>query len=69
MLNMLISRWSLSHVLFQQNQPVGSESDDDIPQLSAHTLAALQEFYAKEKQRQESEASQENQEISEDWVC
>lgn len=51
----------------KQNQPVGSESDDDIPQLSAHTLAALQEFYAKEKQRQESEVSQENQEISEDW--
>ena len=36
------------------------EEDDDVPQLSAETLKALQEFYA------ESQASLEN--LKEDWV-
>lgn len=54
----------------QKNRQVGqneSDSDDDIPQLSAHTLEALQEFYTKEQQRLETEASQENKDIDEDW--
>lgn len=46
-----------------------NDSDNDIPQLSAHTLAALQEFYDEEKHRQETTASQENHEVDEDWVC
>ncbi|PFX31229.1 EEF1A lysine methyltransferase 1-like [Stylophora pistillata] len=54
----------------QKNRPVGqneSDSDDDIPQLSAHTLDALQEFYTNEQQRLETEVSQENKDIDEDW--
>lgn len=55
---------------FKQNQPVESDndSDDDIPQLSAQTLAALQGFYDEQKQREVS-ASEENDAIDEDWVC
>lgn len=30
-----------------------SDSDDDIPQLSSTSLAALQEFYAEKKEREE----------------
>ncbi len=36
------------------------DDDDEVPQLSAETLKALQEFYA------ESQASLEN--LKEDWV-
>ena len=44
-----------------------SESDDDdIPQLSAHALAALQDFYDEQKIL----ALEENTlKIDEDWVC
>ena len=47
--------------------------EDDTPQLSAHTLAALQEFYAEQQQEQQKlfEAQQgniKNLELSEDWV-
>ncbi|KAJ7394395.1 EEF1A lysine methyltransferase 1 [Desmophyllum pertusum] len=51
-----------------KNQPVESDndSDDDIPQLSAQTLAALQGFYDEQKQREVS-ASEENDAIDEDW--
>ena len=68
----VLNMWCLSLFEFQKNRPVGqneSDSDDDIPQLSAHTLEALQEFYTKEQQRLETEASQENKDIDEDWVC
>lgn len=50
-----------------------SDSDDDVPQLSAETLAALQEFYAE----QMNEAGQEQAVLTdkytvgaleEDWV-
>lgn len=41
-------------------QKIADESDDDVPQLSADTLKALQEFYA------ENENSAED--IDEDWV-
>ena len=40
--------------------------DDDIPQLSAHALAALQDFYDEQK----TFALEENTfKIDEDWVC
>ncbi len=41
------------------------DSDDDQPQLSAHALAALQEFYA-EQAAQNDNTSQEMP--KEDWV-
>ena len=44
------------------------DSDDDLPQLSAHALAALQEFYNEEKQKQEKVASEGNTDVEEDWV-
>lgn len=36
------------------------DDDDDVPQLSAETLKALQEFYAENKNK--------DNEIDEDWV-
>lgn len=48
-----------------------SDSDDDVPSLSAHTLAALQEFYAENLNLQNSEPEPEKQfsvgAIKEDW--
>ena len=38
-----------------------SDSDDDMPQLSAQALAALQEFYAEQQETDENEQK-------EDWV-
>lgn len=46
--------------------------EDDVPQLSAHALAALQEFYAERIQAMgSSETTQDpskQQTIEEDWV-
>ena len=42
--------------------------DDDIPQLSAHALAALQEFYHEEKQKQEKASFEGNTNVEENWV-
>lgn len=49
------------------------DDDDDIPQLSSHTLAALQEFYLEQQEREGMKTSQGfNQysigSIEEDWV-
>lgn len=49
------------------------DDDDDVPQLSSHTLAALQEFYLEQQQREGMKTSQGfNQysvgSIEEDWV-
>ena len=48
-----------------------SESEDDAPQLSAHTLAALQEFYAEQLQAErtcESAEDPSKARVEEDWV-
>lgn len=49
------------------------DDDDDIPQLSSHTLAALQEFYLEQQQREGMKNSQGFNHysigsIEEDWV-
>lgn len=46
--------------------------DDEVPQLSAHTLAALQEFYTEQSQQQQKlidaqEGQVKDVELSEDW--
>ena len=45
------------------------DEDSDVPQLSEHALAALQEFYAEQKHKKEQLTSEGNTEIDEDWVC
>ena len=55
---------------------MSDSSGDEAPQLSAHALAALQEFYAEQsdKAQEEEEAMQSGQAaaktgvIQEDWV-
>ena len=54
---------------------MSDSSDDEAPQLSAHALAALQEFYAEQadKAQEEQEAMEAGQAaktgiIQEDWV-
>jgi len=59
------SLWAMSRKM--------DDDDDDIPQLSSHTLAALQEFYLEQQQREGMKTSQGfNQysvgSIEEDWV-
>lgn len=55
---------------------INNDSDDDVPQLSAETFLALQEFYNEEEQRsaiqlEVSQIAQSDADIdmSEDWVC
>lgn len=49
-----------------------SDSDDDVPTLSAHTLAALQEFYKETKVVTDHSAAPTDQfavgAVEEDWV-
>ena len=53
-----------------------SDNEDDIPQLSAESLTALQEFYEEQAQKEEKlrsildggENSVQNINIDEDWV-
>ncbi|XP_018427516.1 PREDICTED: protein-lysine N-methyltransferase N6AMT2 [Nanorana parkeri] len=50
----------------------GSDDDDDVSQLSVHTLAALQEFYAEQEQRESLKVGPEYDQFSvgaveEDW--
>ena len=49
-----------------------SDSDDDVPTLSAHTLAALQEFYNETKTAQDHGTTPSDQftvgAVEEDWV-
>ena len=51
-----------------------SDSDEDSPQLSAHTLAALQEFYTEQKEQEDRlQTAQESGDVKnialgEDWV-
>ena len=52
---------------FKNHLDKNSDNGDDLPQLSAHTLTALQEFYS-EKERQEKEATEGNTDIDENWV-
>lgn len=50
------------------------DSDDEVPQLSAHALAALQEFYAERLQTaskntdQDESGDKERVDVEEDWV-
>ncbi|XP_068754953.1 EEF1A lysine methyltransferase 1-like isoform X1 [Montipora capricornis] len=53
--------------LIGQSNADDNDDSDDIPQLSAHTLAALQEFYNEEKEKQEKEASGGNIDMEENW--
>ena len=43
------------------------DSDDDTPQLSAHALQALQEFYAEHAARNEDDGTTKDM-PTEDWV-
>ena len=49
------------HIFISEFSSNMSDSDDDTPQLSAHALAALKEFYAEQQQTDENEQK-------EDWV-
>ncbi|XP_033634997.1 EEF1A lysine methyltransferase 1-like [Asterias rubens] len=44
-----------------------SDSDDEVPQLSAETMAALQEFYSSQAKTQSSESESQGSNISENW--
>ena len=52
---------------------IDAESEDDIPQLSAQSLAALQEFYADQAKLLDQRSPTETGDLlnmpDEDWVC
>ncbi|XP_023408880.1 EEF1A lysine methyltransferase 1 isoform X2 [Loxodonta africana] len=60
---------------YRQFCEMSNSNDDDIPQLSSHTLAALQEFYAEQQQRTDSGGNdkysigiiEENWQLSQFW--
>lgn len=50
-----------------------NDSDDDVPQLSSEALAALQEFYIEQQQKEEIKIKEESSNycigsIEENWV-
>lgn len=45
-----------------------NSDDDDIPQLSAHACAALQEFFHEEMQKHEKESFEGNTNVEENWA-
>lgn len=50
---------------------MSDSDDDDVPQLSSHALAALQEFYAEQKQHPDPNGDDKYNigVIEENWVC
>lgn len=50
---------------------MSDSDDDDVPQLSSHTVAALQEFYAEQKQHPDPSGDDKYiiGVIEENWVC
>lgn len=50
---------------------MSDSDDDDVLQLSSHTLAALQEFYAEQKQHPDPSGDDKYNigVIEENWVC
>lgn len=42
--------------------------DKDMPQLSIHAHAAVQEFYHEEEQKQEKQSFKENTNVEENWA-
>jgi hypothetical protein len=47
-----------------------NDDEDDVPRLSAETLAALQEFYseAEKQQQQQNDTTESSETIGENWV-
>lgn len=62
----------LLHFSSSSHPSAMSDSDDDVPTLSAHTLAALQEFYNESSKAQGQSETQGDEfavgAVEEDWV-
>lgn len=43
------------------------DDDDDVPQLSAETFAALSEFYLEQEEKEKLDGSVDLENITEDW--
>lgn len=63
-LSTLTSELLATHVAMEEETKVEDDLEEDNPQLSAHALAALQEFYAEQQEL----ASSKKPVITEDWV-